>query len=287
MIVYRVVIALAAVLFAVSAPAASRRDFSFDIAGFTVEKKGSGYEVILVAAYRGPATLFSDTRVPITTERLIVGGPAHGRIAERDLLMSQLAFDLNGNGTTADEFAAAIMNGSLVVGATVIEPVVEQRTVNGMQLISYFDRSGKPRLYRLGSAGKPFMLYQLSGSNAIVALEQPGAPVALEKFPNPNVQVMVIKQQEGRFERPAYSVSPGRNIVTFSNEKFFPEQVDEWVGIIWTVAALPVDGGALRFPVTFTVSGITPPFAVVAAINCALDEKERLRTPPRIRIVGK
>ncbi|HNV47349.1 MAG TPA: hypothetical protein PKJ16_09930 [Spirochaetota bacterium] len=277
---------LVAVLFlSATLPAVAGSSFSFTIDACTVKKAGAGYGVDLRIAYRGPATIFSGASVPITTERIVIAGNAHGKILERDFLMSRFAYDINGNGNATDEFPAAIRNDTLVIGPTVLDPVLDRRTVNGMQLLSYFDRQGRARLYRIGQAGRPFVVYQLAGSNAVLGITTQEAPVSLEKFPNPNVQVMVVKMQERRFERPSYAIVGDRNFLTFSNERFFPDQTDEWVSIVWAVRDIDVSGGGTRFPVSFALSGIKPPFAVIAAVNCSVDDGVRLRTFPTLRMV--
>jgi hypothetical protein len=132
------------------------------------------------------------------------------------------------------------------------------------------------RIYRLDPRGGAFALYSLPDSQGsmIMAFGTREHPLKLLYLPNPHVQILVIKARDDT-ARPDWSITGHENRVIFTNREILPEQGDRWAVAVWSAMPLKIsDGEKNNFSVT--ISGIKPPFSVLARINMSFDRGIRL-----------
>jgi len=220
-------------------------------------------------------------------EILIHGIVEDSSIREQDFLFSQLNIDLNGDGDTLDSYPLTLKAGTYTLGKQHLQVVGYPYRYEGYTGFQYFN-GASPLTNRITPKGKEFIVYAVSTGDKkmIVGLNLKNNAVTLEQFPNPAVQIAILKNHEDISNEPGFSIAGSKNYTTFTNEKLLKDQADSWVAIVW--AMLPVkltESGKTEFQAE--ISRITPPFTVMAVFNISPEKNIRLRSIPIYKEVGK
>jgi len=277
-------------LIAITGLLAAQIRLSFKTSQLDIQKKGkSQYSVKFNVNYSDFIEgLFDDTRVPITTEGMVITGSIENLIInEMDFLYSQNNIDLNGDGDFNDSHKLRKKSGKYYLGDTLLKPIISPRKFKDLTVYNYYSKSSDGMISKIGKKGKPFSVYNIDYRNntATFGIGTRENPLVVENFPNPNVQVLVVKKVDSIRTSPPFSIAGEKNYITFTNEKIFEgEEDDRWNAIIWTVKPLILNKRK-NTGFTFNISGISPPFAVIVFVNISLAQGIRLRTRPVMKTI--
>ncbi|MCP4132105.1 MAG: hypothetical protein GY754_14110 [bacterium] len=259
------------------------------VTGFSIKKKAkNNYSVNFTVTHKGLVKgYFDDAKILMTMEDMVITGPMPGKkISERNFLFAELNYDLNNDSDLKDSYFLRKKSGKYYLNRTPLKILMAPKKINKFSLLGYYDYNKKLLINRISSKGHPFTVYGVDYPNKkiTVGLSRNNKKIPVKEFPNPSVQILVIKQVEALFEKPGYSISSEENFITFSNEKIFSDQMDNWTSTVWAVKALLPENRD-KSNLTFSINNISPPFAVIVFVNLSLETGTRIRTSPFLRIV--
>jgi hypothetical protein len=220
-------------------------------------------------------------------EILIHGTVEDSSIHEQDFLFSQLNIDLNGDGDTLDIYPLIFKAGKYMLEKQRLQIVSYPYRYESYTGFQYFNNAS-PRTNRITQKGKEFIVYAVSTGDKkmTVGLNLKDNAVAIEQFPNPAVQIAILKNHEDISSKPGFSIAGSKNYITFTNEKLLKDQADSWVAIVWTMLPVKItESGKTEFQAE--ISRITPPFTVMAVFNISPEKNIRLRSIPIYKEVEK
>jgi hypothetical protein len=222
------------------------------------------------------ASLTESLDVPLLDEEYVIYGPSEGNLLrEEDILFSQKQVDLNGDGDVKDSFRLNRKPDGLYLEKQLMEPIVFPHRFAHLTGYQY-SRGKDERICRLNPGGETFALYSLPDSqgNMVMAFGTKEHPLKILYLPNPHVQLMVIKARDDT-ARPGWSLAGHEKRVTFTNREILPEQGDRWAAAVWSALPLKISEEE-KNDFSVIISGITPPFTVLARINMSFDRGIRL-----------
>jgi hypothetical protein len=267
--------------------------FSYDtihmkVSSLYVKKTGTGtYRVETSIEQRGLIKeLFEDTGVIIPVEDKVISGNFADKLNERNFLFAGIDLDLNNDGDSDDTFTIYKKSGRLFIEKQEIQQLILPKLYKRLQGISYYDRRKQPRLTKIGENGNTFIVYNanLKKRKITIGIGTKKKPVEFQEFPNPCLQIVVFKTIDNLSQKPSYRITGLKNHILFTNEKIFENQADEWISAVWGVKRIEIKN-PLKKKYIFTLTGITPPFAVMMLGNLSLEKGFRIRTLPVIRVV--
>ncbi len=272
-----------------SLPIISHSKLKFRMKVFPINaiKNGKNYTLSFNVRYKNiPKLLVENTPLIISTEDMLVHGKIINRtLKERNFLFAKLNVDLNGDNDFNDSFKAIYYRRNYYINNKKIHVLSSNKMVNNLSVMKYLSGS-KLSTSKISDNGKEILVYLINSfkQTTVVGFNRSKKSVSYDRFPNPAVQLMVIKTTESIQNKPTYSISGYKNYLTYSNDKVFDGQGDDWVTIQWMVKKIDLNkNGISRF--TFTVTNITPPFAVIVIGNISVGDGIRLRSRPSVKIV--
>jgi hypothetical protein len=258
------------------------------VSSLYVEKTGTGtYRIETSIEQRGLIKeLFEDTGVIIPVEEMVISGNFTDRINEKNFLFAGIDLDLNNDGDSDDTFSIYKKSGKVFIEKQEIQQLILPKLYKRLQGISYFDSRKQPKLNKIGKKGKTFIVYSVDLKNRKITagIGSKTNPVAFREFPNPCIQIILFKSIDNLSSKPSYRITGSKNHFLFTNEKIFENQADEWVSAVWSVREIDIKK-PLKKKYIFTLTGITPPFAVMVIGNLSLEKGLRIRTLPVVRVV--
>ncbi len=152
-----------------------------------------------VAPWSGPVRY---TAEPFT----VTGRPRKGFVAERDVLGSKRAFDLDGDGDTKDRFGAGCDGPAMTLGTALrLEPVMSGPAV--LRSYAYADADGRSRMGTIAEGGASSMLYLPCADDGTVSLGWGPAPMEVREIPGPALMVLAFGNPKGPPSIPTDGVS--------------------------------------------------------------------------------
>lgn len=176
--------------------------------------------------------ILDESVIQVPVERfLLKGSIANGEIIENDILFSQIAADLNKNGSFKEKYSILYRNKKLYINKKLIFPYMGKNKYNNFTL---FDN--RYLIQRFTDKGMPVVLYETTPQNSEISIGigSPGHPLSIKEIPNPSLQIMVASKVETFREKPAFRIEGKENYITFTNQQMFHDQADSWVAIVWT-----------------------------------------------------
>jgi len=258
--------------------------FSFKISPLEVKKiSGSRYSLNFSVRYSGiTKELFEDAKVSIPIEKFIVTGIApENKIVEKDFLYANFSYDLNNDNDLNDTYQVKIIGNKYYINTTEIKSVLSPVKYSNFSVFHYYNEDGSLRTNKIGKNGLEFILYSISKKNKMVylGLGTKEKPVKIEEFPNPNIQILLIKESDSFKSGIKYSVGKEKNFYAYSNEQIIKDQEGDWYGIAYTLNPLVINSSNIT-SFNLSLNNISPPFAVIVYVNMALEKGLRLRTVP-------
>lgn len=231
--------------------------------------------------------------VPISTEPIFISGKAWGRVYENNFLGSKLRYDLNGDNDTQDSF--------LISKFKPLKPF----RVQGQKAWKYYNGKS-PKIYHIGEHGRHFCIYYknygipkkilgipLYPMHFQIGLSSKKSKVVIKKFPNPCLQISIIKKNELPFKEVKYFISdieingkqikPFQNYTSYIYEPIFTRTAS-WNSISWSVVGLPIQKSShiLCKVVDPNPENIA---AVVIFLNSSQKAGSRIRSQPKFTFV--
>ncbi len=247
------------------------------------------YSININIKYKGVMKeFFQDSKVLIFHEKYLISGKLKDRrITEYNILYSQINYDLNNDSDFNDSYTLIKKTKEFYIDKIKIKAIISKYLYNNFTIFNYYDNNGL-LLYKINAAANPFAVYSINYNSRTmtIGLGTEKDPVKIIEFPNPNIQILIIRTVEDISGSPKYVILNEKNRITFSNEKFFADQAGDWVSIVWAVKQIDINNSKLS-KITFQVKGIKPPFAVIAFANISLVKGIRLRSSPSLKIYQK
>ncbi len=267
----------------------SKIDFRISLPSVTKSVDGN-YDARFTVHYSGvKIDFFSDVPLYISNDSIIIQGlMSDNTFREKGILNSQITIDLNNNGTAEDVFKVVFRANRYFIGDQPLEVLISPYKFSNYQVLSYFTENRNVKFNRIGKNGIPFTLHtiNLKNKSATVGIGNKNIPLALLEFPNPGIQIFVLKITDSLSTKPSFSIAAGKNHVQYTNEPVFESQGDDMVASVWVVEKLGINE---KNETTYTIpiKNISPPFAVHVLVNFSMENGIRLRTQPSITIVEK
>lgn len=239
----------------------------------------SSYSVTFKVTYSQFINILAeDCPVPMMNEKYLIQGPLKNSIInEEDTLYSGKRIDFNGDGDFKDSYRIFKSGKKYFIGKQRVQPIIFPEKVGRLSGYQYTDGK-KPRITNLAEGGAQFCLYRLTKRDALISFGDSSSPLKLLEFPNPNIQVSVIKTTDS-FSTAAPSISGSQNHITYTNEQLVSDQAGSWARIVWSVAPLNSRDSDSSTSFSAVVSNIEAPFVVSVRVNIATERGIRLQSP--------
>ncbi len=265
------------------------RDLKIDVSALSTVHVGSNnYHITTtITLDKNMNQILDEKTVKIPIDRYIFKGSISEKtIKEDDFLYSQFPLDLDNNGSFGAVFPVNHNRGRLYINNRPFSTYLSERT---FEKFSVFNN--KFLIQKITEKGIPLVLYEENSHAGTITVGAGSKeyPLTIENFANPSLQLIVAAPVESIRTNPLFRIQGKKNFITFTNEKFFEEQADSWVALVWTIIPLRKNGKLEeKITLTSTIRDIEPPFMVTASVNLAVSGDTRLRSQNKIfRVINK
>ncbi len=276
------------ILIAITTSSYSQTKFLIKFSSIEINKiNGNKYSVKFSIKHSGLIKqFFEDINVILTTEGLIIKGDiADNSLRENDFLYSQMNYDLNNDNDFNDIFQLTKRGRKYYYNGKPLRVIKSRSKFNNLYILNFLENDNL-RINRFSKNGIPFIIYDIDYDSKIITtgLYTKKQPIKIDEFPNPNVQIMVIKPVEKINSDIKFAIAGLKNYKIFSNEKIFKDQDDSWLGISWAAKSINIEKKNIT-EFKFTVNNISPPFAIKIYANLSMEKGICLRSRPALKIV--
>ncbi len=265
-------------------------NFKIKVSSIEIKKNTkNSYSIKFSVKYKGlHKEYFDDTTVPMPVEELIINGEfLNYKIKERDFLFAGIDLDINGDDDLEDIYNIKYNNKNYYLDGYKLDTSTSVRKYNNSYIYKYFNDKNEPSINKFGEKGIPFIIYNIDyySKRMVLGVNKGEKPVEIRTFPNPNIQVILMKPVDSINKKIDFSIGGETNYYAHTNEKIIPGNDDLWNGIAWIVKEMKINKNKKNF-FQFTLSNITPPFAIYVVPNLTMEKGIRIKMKPRINILN-
>lgn len=269
----------------------SQEKFKIKVLPIEIKKStANSYSAKFSVKYKGLYKVyFDDTTVPIPVEEMIIEGEfTNYEIKERDFLFAGVDIDINGDKDLDDFYKIKFNYNKYYINKYKLKGSFAVKKNSNYNFYKYFNNKNESLINSYGENGKSFLIYRIdyNSKKMIVGLNKGEKPLEIKQFPNPNIQIILMKPVESINKKVNFSIGTGPNFYAFSNEKIIPGNDDLWNGIAWIVKKIKINKDK-RQEFKISLNNISPPFAIYVVPNLAMVKGIRIRMNPGVRLVIK
>jgi hypothetical protein len=229
---------------------------------------------------------FEDSTVPIPVEKFIIEGELQNFIIkERDFIFAGIDIDLNGDKDFDDSYSLKYRYNNYYLDTYKIKISSTGKKYKNYYIYKYFDDKNWSSTNKIGEMGVSFIVSGINyySKKMIISTNNGESPLEVQAFPNPNVQVILIKPVESLNKKIDFAIGNDKNYNCFSNEKIIPGNDDLWNGVAWVVKDLKISE-AKKEQYKLNLNNIQPPFALFVVPNLSFEKGVRIKMDPGVYI---